>query len=125
MVATEHHGSGAGLTAIDRAEAELDTREHVFGLLLASADSGAIGSNSTKYIRTYADIVKCKTYIDPLYNAGATNATNDLAMAGVSAQFQRRPAATPPVTKQVPSSTTSASSSEASEASGRPISTYK
>ena len=60
VVATEHHGSGAGLTALERAEAELDVCERALGLLLASVDGG-ICSNSTKYIRTYADIAKCNT----------------------------------------------------------------
>ena len=77
------HGSGAGLTALERAEAELDRRERAFGLLLASVDSGAIGSKSTKYIRTYSDIAKCNTCIDPLYDAGAIHAAKDQATAGV------------------------------------------
>ena len=60
MVATEHHGSGVGLTApeltaLERAEAELDRRERALALLLAPA-YGAIGSKHT--IRTHSDIVK-------------------------------------------------------------------
>ena len=31
VVATEHHGSGAGLNALDSVEAELDRRERAFG----------------------------------------------------------------------------------------------
>ena len=87
VVASEHYGSSAGLSVFERAEAELDRRERALGLLLASAD-GANGSNHTTYIRTYSDIVKCNTYIDPIHCAGVTNATEDLAKAGVPAQIQ-------------------------------------
>ena len=59
VVATEHHGSGAGLTALERAEAELDRRERALTRLLAPADGTNCPNHNTAYIRTYSDLVKC------------------------------------------------------------------
>ena len=74
VVPAKHHGNGAGLSMLEHAEAELDRRERALGLLLASAD-GANNSKNTTCIRTYYAIIKCNTYINPIFKAGATNAT--------------------------------------------------
>ena len=88
VVATEHHGSGAGLTALERAEAEFDRRERALTRLLAQAD-GANGSNhKIAYTRTYSDVVKSN--INPIYSAGAASAAKDQATAGEQVQIQRR-----------------------------------
>ena len=87
VVATKHHGSGAGFTVLERVEAELDRQERALTRVLAPAD-GASGSNhNIAYLRTYSDIVKCN--MNPTYQV-------DSASAGVQAQVQRRPAATQP-----------------------------
>ena len=81
VAATEHHGSSApcaGLTALERVEAELDRRERALALLLAPAD-GAIGSKHTT--RTYSDISKRS-----IYSTRVAKAVVGLALAGVPAQ---------------------------------------
>ena len=81
VVVTEHHSSGApcaGLTALERVEAELDRRERARALLLATAD-GAIGSKHI--ICTYSDIAKRS-----VYPTRVAEAVVGLASAGVPAQ---------------------------------------
>ena len=82
VVATEHHGSGAGLTVLECVEAELDRGERALTRVLAPAPDGAIGSNhNIAHLRAYSDIVKCN--MNPTYQV-------DSASAGVQAQVQRR-----------------------------------
>ena len=116
VVATEHHGSGAGLTVLERVEAELDRRERALTRVLAPADGVICSNQFIAYLRTYSDMVKCN--MDPTPQV-------DSASAGVQAQVQRRPAATEPTQHnidtyiQVPPATL-ASTSLPSEANRRP-----